>query len=159
METYFNKDVPDMVNHPAHYVEQSVDGFEPIDLIEFWPTMIGNAMKYVIRAGHKGDVVEDLRKARWYLLRALESFRDEPIFRANPHDYEHREFIAPILAFAGTNAHINALFATTLVDHDKGRENVLITCDDIAKCIRTVDDRLDEILDKRIKALSKCSKA
>lgn len=58
-----------LVNHPAHYVEQSAM-IEPIELCERLGFNLGNAVKYIVRAGHKGDAVEDLEKAKWYLLRA-----------------------------------------------------------------------------------------
>lgn len=58
------------VNHPAHYC---VGGIEVIDAIEAWelPYHLGNVVKYVARAKHKGDEVTDLQKARWYLDRYI----------------------------------------------------------------------------------------
>lgn len=58
----------DPVDRPKHYVENSVDGHEPIDLIRHCSFPIGNFLKYVLRAGHKeGNTKEqDLRKALWY---------------------------------------------------------------------------------------------
>lgn len=60
----------DMVNHPAHYEEQSIR-LEPIDFCERLPFCEGNAIKYCFRAGHKEGASEllDLKKARWYLKR------------------------------------------------------------------------------------------
>ena len=58
----------DAVNHPSHYAE-SMPPIQ-VECIDFSATMgfcEGNAFKYVWRAGRKGDVVEDLRKALWYL--------------------------------------------------------------------------------------------
>jgi hypothetical protein len=62
--------VPDVVNHPAHY---KVGGIETIDFIEAKGLgyNLGNVVKYITRAGHKGDLKEDLLKARWYLNRAI----------------------------------------------------------------------------------------
>ena len=56
--------------NPAHYKDLSP---EPIDVIEGWGLgfHIGNAVKYLARAGKKGDALEDLRKARWYLDREI----------------------------------------------------------------------------------------
>lgn len=56
----------DPVNHPQHYVEQSAM-VEPIDILRFAPFDLGNALKYMIRAGHKDDELQDLLKASWYL--------------------------------------------------------------------------------------------
>lgn len=63
----------DTVNHPDHYNKGQ---FEVIDVIEDqqdWARGFnrGNAVKYIMRAGHKGDEVEDLKKARWYLDREI----------------------------------------------------------------------------------------
>jgi len=62
----------DTVNHPAHY---TAGGVETIDAIEAWGLgfCLGNAVKYISRAGKKdpAKMVEDLKKARWYLDREL----------------------------------------------------------------------------------------
>lgn len=62
--------VNDPVNHPSHYTR---GGVEVIDAIEAWDLgfCLGNTVKYVARAGHKGDALEDLKKARWYLDREI----------------------------------------------------------------------------------------
>ena len=57
------------VNHPKHY--NSIPGIECIDVIEHFNFNRGNAIKYVWRAGLKGECVEDLRKAIWYLEREI----------------------------------------------------------------------------------------
>lgn len=58
------------VDHPPHYTR---GGIETIDAIEAWGLgfHLGNAVKYISRAGHKGDALEDLKKARWYLDREI----------------------------------------------------------------------------------------
>jgi hypothetical protein len=60
----------DAVNHPAHYHPGT---YEAINVIEAWGLglHLGNAVKYISRAGRKGDVLEDLKKARWYLDRLI----------------------------------------------------------------------------------------
>lgn len=62
----------DNVNHPSHYAEGR--RYEPIDVIEDWELdfHLGNAVKYISRAGRKGDAREDIKKAAWYLNRWLE---------------------------------------------------------------------------------------
>ena len=59
------------VNHPAHY---NVGKIEVIDAIEDWGLgfSLGNAIKYIARADHKGRPVEDLEKAVWYIRREIE---------------------------------------------------------------------------------------
>lgn len=62
----------DPVSHPAHYTTGSI---EVIDFIEDQrlPYHLGNALKYICRAGKKDPAkeVEDLRKAIWYLERYI----------------------------------------------------------------------------------------
>jgi hypothetical protein len=62
----------DPVNHPDHYRAGSI---EVIDVIEAFGLgfRLGNAVKYILRAGRKGDRIEDLKKARWYLDREIAS--------------------------------------------------------------------------------------
>ena len=66
-----DKPKPDMVNHPPHY---KAGGIETIDFIEAKGLgyHLGNVVKYVTRADHKGNKLEDLKKAQWYLSRAIE---------------------------------------------------------------------------------------
>jgi hypothetical protein len=61
----------DVVNHPPHY---KTGGIETIDYIEAKQLgyHLGNVVKYVSRADHKGKQIEDLKKARWYLDREIE---------------------------------------------------------------------------------------
>ena len=57
----------DPVNHPAHYTSDP-SGVECITITRHRNFNIGNAIKYLWRAGLKGDSdVEDLRKAAWYI--------------------------------------------------------------------------------------------
>ncbi len=59
------------VDHPSHY---NAGKFEVIDVIEDWQLgfNLGNTVKYLARAKHKGKEKEDLKKALWYLTRELE---------------------------------------------------------------------------------------
>jgi hypothetical protein len=69
---HFPKWGAETVNHPAHYGGVD-DPYEAIKVIEAWRLdfNLGNAVKYVCRAGKKGDALEDLKKSRWYLDRAI----------------------------------------------------------------------------------------
>jgi hypothetical protein len=60
------------INHPAHYGGAD-DPYEAIKVIEAWGLgfNLGNTIKYIVRADRKGDAIEDLRKARWYLDREI----------------------------------------------------------------------------------------
>jgi len=61
----------DMVNHPPHYKS---GGIETIDFIESKSLnyRLGNVIKYITRADHKGNRMEDLKKALWYLQREID---------------------------------------------------------------------------------------
>ncbi len=61
------------VDHPAHYGGEA-NPFEAIKVIEAWGLgfCLGNAVKYISRAGKKGDALTDLRKAAWYVQREIE---------------------------------------------------------------------------------------
>ena len=47
------------------------NGLELIDLIDAKSFCIGNAIKYLVRAGLKGDRLEDLEKAKYYVEREI----------------------------------------------------------------------------------------
>lgn len=61
---------PDLINSPPHY---TTGGVETIDFIEAKKLNynLGNVVKYITRADHKGSRIEDLRKAKWYLEREI----------------------------------------------------------------------------------------
>ena len=61
----------DMVNHPPHY-GQHPSGVECIRIAEHYNFNVGNAIKYLWRAGLKGGLLEDLQKAEWYIHREIE---------------------------------------------------------------------------------------
>lgn len=66
----------DVVNHPSHYNQYK--GLEVIDLVEQMNFNRGNAVKYITRAGFKGDSskeIEDLEKALWYIQREVDRLR------------------------------------------------------------------------------------
>lgn len=62
----------DDVNHPRHYTSHP-SGVECIDITECYNFNVGNAIKYLWRAGLKTDnPITDLRKAIWYAQREIE---------------------------------------------------------------------------------------
>ena len=66
----------DPVNNPAHY---NLNGIEVIDVIETYVKddyRLGNVLKYVCRSGYKGNKLQDLQKASWYLNRVIEELED-----------------------------------------------------------------------------------
>lgn len=68
--------IDDAVNHPGHYCSHP-SGVECIAITEHMNFCVGNAMKYLWRAGLKADAIEDLEKARWYIGREIERIKME----------------------------------------------------------------------------------
>lgn len=68
------KERREMVNHPKHYGGDTT--YEVIKVLEAWKLdwdfCLGNAVKYIARAKEKGALLEDLKKAAWYLNRRIE---------------------------------------------------------------------------------------
>jgi hypothetical protein len=69
----------DMVNQPPHYTH---GGIETIDYMkakstreEFTGHLRLTAIKYLSRVGHKDDVLQDLKKAQWYLNKLIETLQ------------------------------------------------------------------------------------
>lgn len=60
------------INHPAHYQGK---GLEAITVIEAFNLgfSLGNAIKYILRAGNKGCKIQDLKKSVWYIQREIET--------------------------------------------------------------------------------------
>jgi hypothetical protein len=57
---------PDPVNHPKHYTSHP-SGVECIEITQHMGFSLGNAIKYIWRADLKGNAIEDIEKAIWYL--------------------------------------------------------------------------------------------
>jgi hypothetical protein len=68
-----SKEKAEMVHHPMHYGGGD-NPYEVIKVVEAWQLgfHLGNAVKYIARAGKKGDRLEDLKKAAWYLQREID---------------------------------------------------------------------------------------
>lgn len=75
----------DNVEHPSHYTWlKDVCGIEVIDICRHLDFVLGNAVKYILRAGHKQESgmtarqkqIEDLRKAVWYLQDKIKTLED-----------------------------------------------------------------------------------
>ena len=67
--------VNDTVNHPAHY--NQIAGIECIDVARHFDFNLGNSLKYIWRAYHKGATIEDLEKAVWYLQDEIKMLREK----------------------------------------------------------------------------------
>lgn len=64
----------DPINHPPHYTAHP-SGVECITITEAFNFNVGNAIKYLWRAGLKSDQTKDLEKALWYVQRELDRIR------------------------------------------------------------------------------------
>lgn len=74
----------EMVNNPQHYISHP-SGVECIQITEHYDFCVGNAIKYLWRAGLKRDEgqsnvekeIEDLQKAKWYIERKINNLKNE----------------------------------------------------------------------------------
>lgn len=71
IEEQVKSKMTETVNHPKHYTSHP-SGIECIQVTEHMDFCIGNAIKYLWRAGGKNDEIEDLEKAIWYINRKIE---------------------------------------------------------------------------------------
>ena len=71
----FEIEEKEMIDHPSHYNM----GIEAIDYIESHNMNfnIGNVIKYVTRAKHKNNELEDLKKSLWYLQREINNLEEK----------------------------------------------------------------------------------
>lgn len=78
----------DRVNSPSHYLWlKEKCGIEVIDITRHMDFCLGNAVKYLLRAGHKSEEgysdrqkeIEDLKKAIWYIndrIKTIEKWKN-----------------------------------------------------------------------------------
>lgn len=69
-DPYLGRTIADMVDHPPHYTSHPSE-VECIEITEHMNFCVGNAMKYLWRCDLKGDAVENLEKAKWYIEREI----------------------------------------------------------------------------------------
>jgi hypothetical protein len=67
----------DAIN-PPHYQDHP-SGIQCIQITEHMNFCLGNAIKYIWRAGLKNNAIEDLEKARWYLDREITRIEHEQL--------------------------------------------------------------------------------
>jgi len=77
----------DKVNNPPHYNFSSIETIDIIknsmDDIMFHGYLVGNVLKYVVRHKYKGEELNDLKKARWYLTRLIDEKSPNPDMKGN----------------------------------------------------------------------------
>lgn len=96
----------DAIDRPAHYTWHP-SGIECIEISQHFSFNLGNAIKYIWRAGEKGSALEDLEKARKYvqferarLAMSRLACTDNGFVTARPDLYERRNEIADGCKFA-----------------------------------------------------------
>lgn len=100
----------DVINHPAHYTAENVKiTIEPIQLCEQCGFLVGNGLKYLIRYKHKGNPLQDLKKAEYYFNRWLTvegDYVDMTVFPVN-YNYIFNAFKhLPYLKNAAINSNV-----------------------------------------------------
>lgn len=72
-EVIYQSITGDAVNHPKHYISDP-SGIECIQITRYRNFNIGNAIKYLWRAGLKdgNSDIQDLQKAVWYIQDEIE---------------------------------------------------------------------------------------
>lgn len=78
-----SKAAKDLINHPPHYTEHPSQ-VECITIAEHFNFNLGNAIKYIWRADKKGEALESLKKAQFYINREIDRrtrFGDTPYAR------------------------------------------------------------------------------
>lgn len=68
----------EQINNPDHY-GGAENLYEAIKVIENWQLgfNLGNTVKYISRAGKKDNIIQDLKKASWYLLREISNLEKQ----------------------------------------------------------------------------------
>ncbi len=77
-----------MIKSPKHYTEGRK--FEPKDVIRDWGLgfNLGSAVKYISRAGRKGDTIQDLKKAQEFIQFEIDALEAEYVHLCNSCAYE-----------------------------------------------------------------------
>lgn len=122
----------DLIFHPSHYVDVA-GKLEPIDFCRLFPFCFGNYCKYVLRAGHKGDKLTDLKKALVYLRWAQEELMYNEQFKQSLLKYRH-------LAHCFNNEYLSRLFFGI----EKTIGVNLAFSDEIIELSSDIDDLQDE---------------
>lgn len=79
------------VSHPRHYCEGRK--YEPKDVIRDWGLNfnLGSACKYLSRAGRKGDIIEDLEKAKQFIQFEIDYLKQEKKLYAGEDNAKYYE--------------------------------------------------------------------
>jgi hypothetical protein len=99
----------DAINNPQHYTSHP-SGIEAIEVTRHMNFNLGNAMKYIWRAGQKDDAIQDLEKAMFYLADEIRRLG------GTPTRIEKHKVLGYIRELAGHDEH---LYVDDLADYIK----------------------------------------
>ena len=79
------------INHPEYYGGKG-NAYEAINVIEAWRLTfcLGNVVKYISKAGKKDDIIQDLKKAQWYLEREIQNLEKNKFHSGGFVSSEHQ---------------------------------------------------------------------
>lgn len=145
------------VDHPKHY-GQHPSGVECIDLAEVLSFNIGSAFKYVYRRSSKANTVQDLEKARWYIVREIErlaSFSKVPFIQgakivANAHFSLWHDNLGERIVRAETNKDAQGFYCSIFTTTGP---------DTYIQCLGDSLQYLDALIAEAVKASSPKSKS
>lgn len=92
----------DSVNHPQHYNKGAIETIQFVDQVcaHYFGDeafSVGNALRYLARAPHKSNKLEDLRKAVWYLNHAVATLETKEKAYIEERRQENEAFTVPTL--------------------------------------------------------------
>lgn len=97
----------DMAKHPSYYARQLIH-VDPIDILQFAPFDLGCALKYIIRSKHKGNELQDLRKAEFYLTLVEQNGRN--VQHSKQHDWFSSTYGYLVKRFEGCEKMSSSIF-------------------------------------------------
>lgn len=131
------------VNHPQHY---NMGSIEVIAVIEDWQLGFndGNVIKYIGRARHKGKLIEDAEKGRWYADRFVQEYGGASW---NPGDTPHR-MQQQVLEFIEATGHARSHSPGTWRDEKSKKLSVELIREEFAELMEAIEnDDWPEIID------------
>jgi len=134
----------DIVQKPKHY-NNHPSGVEAIELCEVMTFNLGNAFKYVYRRGDKGNTLQDLNKALWYLEREIKRLSRytwmpaifQGMFKVNSEFSQHHEELVGAIISAETDSVAASFYSYLLVtgSMNKVEPSLAIACDSLRHMI------------------------
>ena len=143
-----NEFTSDPVNSPSHYMKAAIT-IEPIELTARLDSCLGQALQYVFRAPYKGNEIEDLRKAIFYLEKEIDLFDGDPYANvkipgpAIPYISVFRRYSSG-LAFYVLGTLFTFGYGGMLTDVDR---------DALNKAIAIIDKRINELTEGKSDAM------